>query len=283
MDALILFLKAMVRGYRRKDGVYVKPYHRRGNKKIVVGEGQMSLFGDHDPSRDDEPKPETEPKKRDATPKIDPADAKPEQRIVLTKPIEKPKPDLGDPPVKDYRVDIDVANKRGYVRPPVGRSFTQDDRDAIVRWLRRAGFDAVHYMEKKRVVVLDQKDGFGPADIPPSPKSLERAEKARLKAEEEKRREEEKERQKEYDSSRAAYKWADEWLGDAAGDANKRYLARFLEGEDKKYKGLVNRTWLEPLTRLGITNLETKSVKEIVNEVKEKYLSQKDAKRTDDK
>lgn len=76
-----------------------------------------------------------------------------------------------------------------------------------------------------------------------------------------------------YDLS-PAKSFVEDFLGDNENDYNKAALARFLDGTDSKYDGLMGWKWIEPLETIGVPEELKKDgtpIQDVANFIKQKY------------
>lgn len=173
-------------------------------------------------------------------------------------------------PVDDYRVEFSsrISNV-AFIKPPVGKSFTLDQKRQLVLWLRSLGYSVV-FQEGKAIRVYDGQSARLD-DIPFSQKERDRNEQKRQDAlkQEALCRQREEQRQSEFARIKAtpAYKYVESLLGDAANEYNKVKLARFVSGEDSKFQGLAASAWCERLDQAKI-EYRALSVSDVVENIK---------------
>ena len=156
---------------------------------------------------------------------------------------------LGPPPFTHYNLKMRASNSANLV-PGVGKKFTNEEIQQIKDWLP-AGVEVTGSPTSIRVIwphntQLDIPDGFDLArrEKQAAADVTRKAEKAAKDAA----------FQKEYDDSPSS-PWIEKTFGPdfAFGNIfNKVKLARVLDGGDKTYQGLMDRSWIEPLRKLGI-------------------------------
>ena len=181
---------------------------------------------------------------------------------------------LGEPPHRNYRIQTRKGRARlnsSVLMPPVGKVFTEVEMSALKKWVKDAGFSA--YVEGGSIRVV----GEDAQEIPDGmwlTKTEKINEKQAIKAQEIATRDAAE--AAEY-ASLPSSKWIDEQMGlEFTNFFNRLKLARFLDGKDEKFNGLMNHKWSDALEKfVDISTPQT--VNEVLSKLKAAYLSQSTA------
>lgn len=159
---------------------------------------------------------------------------------------------IGKPPFTHYNFKATSYNA-GIMTPRVGQKFSDEEISQVEAWLEPHGFSVAGRPTRIHVIGDSEKR----INIPDGFEYARQKKREQKKAEEDKQYEERKmQRQKEYDSL-PSKPWIEEIFGhDFDNIANKLALARYLDGVEKKFKGITSWKWKDGITKLGI-DLET--------------------------
>lgn len=167
---------------------------------------------------------------------------------------------------EQYRISRQTARNAAKILPPVGKTFSPDDRARVKMWAKAEGLTAMD--DGAGVRVIDNNAQGYVIDRIPQPttaKNQKAAAEALRRAEVDNAR---KEKRREQYAGASSRQWIDDTFGpDFANEFNKAALARYLDGTDAKFSGLINNKWLEGLAKLGITT----EADDIAGKVKEEY------------
>lgn len=167
---------------------------------------------------------------------------------------------------EQYRVSRQTARNAAKILPPVGKTFSPDDRAKVKTWAKAEGLTALD--DGAGVRVIDNNAQGYVIDRIPQPttaKNQKAAAEALQRAEADNVR---KEKRREQYTGASSRQWIDDTFGpDFANDFNKAALARYLDGDDAKFKGIMNNKWLDGLAKLGISPASD----DIIGKVKGEY------------
>lgn len=152
---------------------------------------------------------------------------------------------LAEPPHLNYRVQRTALNGATLL-PPVCRSFSDEELQALRQWLAAAGFSVTSNGRSVHAV------GDGAPRIPSGMREQRLARQAvQQQARDAEKAQAEAARASEY-ASLPASAWIERAMGsDFANAFNRLALARYLDGKAEAFAGLMSGQWREPLARLG--------------------------------
>ena len=148
-----------------------------------------------------------------------------------------------------YRISRKACNS-ALILPPVGKHFSDAEKQQINNWAKE---EKLHAHSEGSGVYIIAAASANILNVIPRPVTKKETTRAKNREEFDDRYEARTtEQKKEYVGS-PARQWIENTFGpEFANDYNKNALARFLEGEDKKFQGLASHRWLDGMTKLGI-------------------------------
>jgi len=183
---------------------------------------------------------------------------------------------LTSPDFRGWRYVRIKGTSGGKIFPvQIGGEFSPEETATLVKWIKYSGM-TVGAFGKRSIEVYSV-----PEDLNLYGAAGRREEEKKQRQEEDRIRRENRQKDSE---SRAYKRESSEWILDhffgVLNNYNMGALADFLEGKTRKYKGIVNHKWIEPLTELGAIKVEGEDKMPDWDKIKAEYkLYKKEANR----
>lgn len=169
-------------------------------------------------------------------------------------------------PVPAYRVERRYSNG-AVVRPLPGKTFAPEQVTAISDWFRAAGWEVS--TRAPSGVSAANYSGMTADDVPEYYTAKQRRRDEAAQAADEKAAAKKAE-QAAYLSTSPAGAFVTETFGDALNGSNSAALAKFLDGTEPTFGGLLNFRAADALESMGIA-AEGRAVKDILDDIKRQY------------
>jgi ribosomal protein L9 len=169
-------------------------------------------------------------------------------------------------PVINYRLARRYANG-AVVRPLPGKNFSATEQASIADWLTAAGWKVVT-RAASGISVVGSK-GMTIDDIP-EPYTTAQRKKDAIQALEDQARRKALEEQAAYLKTAASRAFIFAKFGDALNDYTAWRLARYLDGTDREYGGIMSHKMADAISGMGIV-VDGRNIKDILADVKTYY------------